>query len=78
MRDFVVGIDVVSKFSFVAMLDPDGRLISEPFRVDHNPAGFQELLQVLKYEEERLNSKPSFFVESTGLPFTALLLPKVE
>ncbi len=67
LHDFVVGIDVASEFSFVAMLAPDGQLIRKPFRIDHNPAGFQRLLQILKNEEERLNSKPIFFVESTGI-----------
>lgn len=47
-HDFVVGIDVASGFSYVAKLVPDGQLIREPFRIDHNPAGFQYLLQVLK------------------------------
>lgn len=67
LNDFVVGIDVASEFSFVAMLAPDGQLIRKPFRIDHNPAGFQRLLTILKKEEERLNSKPIFFVESTGI-----------
>lgn len=67
LHDFVVGIDVASEFSFVAMLAPDGQLIRKFFRIDHNPAGFQRLLQILKNEEERLNSKPIFFVESTGI-----------
>jgi len=49
------------------MLAPDGQLIRKPFRIDHNPTGFQRLLQILKNEEERLNSKPIFFVESTGI-----------
>jgi transposase len=66
-RDFVVGIDVASEFSYVAMLDPDGHLIRKPFRIDHNQEGFQRLLQILKKEEERLNSKPIYFVESTGI-----------
>lgn len=67
LHDFVVGIDVASEFSFVAMLAPDGELIRKPFRIDHNPAGFQRLLQILKNEEERLNRRPIFFVESTGI-----------
>jgi transposase len=67
LHNFVVGIDVASKFSFVAMLAPDGQLIRKPFRIDHNPAGFQRLLQILQDEEERLNSRPIFFVESTGI-----------
>ena len=66
-RDFIVGIDVASEFSYVAMLDPDGQLIRKPFRIDHNPDGFQYLLQILRKEEERLNSKPIYFVESTGI-----------
>lgn len=67
LHDFVVGIDVASEFSFVAMLAPNGQLIRKPFRIEHNPAGFHRLLQILKNEEERLNSKPIFFVESTGI-----------
>lgn len=65
--DFVVGIDVSSEFSIVAMLEPAGSLIRKPFRIDHNPAGFHKLLDILKKEEERLNRKPIYFVESTGI-----------
>jgi len=64
---FVVGIDVASEFSFVAMLAPSGELIRKPFRIDHTPTGFNQLLQILKKEEERLNSSPVYFVESTGI-----------
>jgi transposase len=67
LDDFVVGIDVSSEFSIVAMLEPSGSLIRKPFRIDHNPAGFQKLLEILKKEEERLNRKPIYFVESTGI-----------
>ena len=67
LHDFVVGIDVAAEFSFVAMLAPDGELIRKPFRIDHNPAGFNHLLQILKKEEERLNRSPVYFVESTGI-----------
>lgn len=65
--DFVVGIDVSSEFSIVAMLEPAGALIRKPFRIDHNPAGFHKLLNILKKEEERFNRKPIYFVESTGI-----------
>ncbi len=64
---FVVGIDVASEFSFIAMLAPNGELIRKPFKIDHNPTGFNQLLQILKTEEERLNSSPVYFVESTGI-----------
>ena len=67
LHDFVVGIDVASEFSYVAMLAPDGDFLRKPFRIDHNPAGFQQLLQILKKEEERLNRSPVYFVESTGI-----------
>lgn len=67
LHDFVVGIDVAAEFSFVAMLAPNGELIRKPFRIDHNPAGFHYLLQILKKEEERLNRSPVYFVESTGI-----------
>ena len=65
--DFVVGIDVSSEFSIVAMLEPSGALIRKPFRIDHNPVGFHKLLDILKKEEERLNRKPIYFVESTDI-----------
>ena len=67
INDFVVGIDVSSEFSVVAMLEPNGSLIRKPFRIDHNPAGFNKLLEILKKEEERLKQKPIYFVESTGI-----------
>jgi len=63
----VVGIDVSSEFSIVAMLAPTGELIRKPFRIDHNPVGFHKLLDILKKEEERLKRKPIYFVESTGI-----------
>jgi len=65
--DFVVGIDVSSEFSIIAMLEPSGALIRKPFRIDHTPVGFYKLLEILKKEEERLNRKPIYFVESTGI-----------
>ncbi|NDL68875.1 IS110 family transposase [Anaerotalea alkaliphila] len=67
INDFVVGIDVSSEFSVVAMLEPSGTPIRKPFRIDHTPAGFNKLLDILKKEEERLNRKPIYFVESTGI-----------
>jgi len=67
LDDFVVGIDVSSEFSVVAMLAPTGELIRKPFRIDHNPTGFNKLLDILKKEEERLKRKPIYFVESTGI-----------
>ena len=67
LNDFVVGIDVSSEFSIVAMLAPTGELIRKPFRIDHNPVGFHKLLDILKKEEERLKRKPIYFVESTGI-----------
>lgn len=67
LNDFVVGIDVSSEFSVVAMIAPSGELIRKPFRIDHNPTGFNKLLEILKKEEERLKRKPIYFVESTGI-----------
>ncbi|CAA7601968.1 Transposase IS116/IS110/IS902 family [Acididesulfobacillus acetoxydans] len=67
LNDFVVGIDVSSEFSIVAMLAPSGELIRKPFRIEHNPGGFHKLLDILKKEEERLKRKPIYFVESTGI-----------
>lgn len=67
LNDFVIGIDASSEFSIVAMLAPSGELIRKPFRIDHSPAGFHKLLEILKKEEERLERKPIYFVESTGI-----------
>lgn len=67
LNDFVVGIDVSSEFSIVAMLEPEGALIRKPFRIEHTPDGFHKLLEILKKEEERLKRKPIYFVESTGI-----------
>lgn len=67
LDDFVVGIDVSSEFSVIAMLAPTGELIRKPFRINHNPTGFNKLLEILKKEEERLKRKPIYFVESTGI-----------
>jgi transposase len=67
INDFIVGIDVSSEFSVIAMLEPNGSLIRKPFRIDHNPKGFNKLLEILKKEEERLKQKPIYFVESTGI-----------
>lgn len=63
----MLGIDVSSEFSIVAMLAQTGELIRKPFRIDHNPAGLHKLLDILKKEEKRLNRKPIYFVESTGI-----------
>jgi hypothetical protein len=48
LNDFVVGIDVSSEFSIVAMLAPTRELIRKPFRIDHNPADFHKLLDILE------------------------------
>src|SRR5680860_1107755 len=42
LNDFVVGIDVSSEFSIVAMLAPTGELIRKPFRIDHNPVAIRD------------------------------------
>ena len=72
--DFVVGIDVSSQFSVVAMLEPSGKLIRKPFKVEHSPDGFNQFLEILKKEEERLQRKPIYFVESTGIFHLPLFL----
>ena len=79
LNDFVVGIDVSSEFSIVAMLAPTGELIRKPFRIDHNPAGFHKLLDILKKEEERLKRKTHLLRRIYGyLSFTTLLLLEVK
>lgn len=52
INDFVVGIDVCSEFSVVAMLESNGSLIRKPFRIDHNPKGFNSLLALRMMSRE--------------------------
>jgi len=67
LDDFVGVIDVSREFSVAAMLAPNGELIRKPFKVDHTPDGFHKFLEILKKEEARLQRKPIYFVESTGI-----------
>lgn len=77
LNDFVVGIDVSSEFSVVAMLEPKGSLIRKPFRIDHNPAGFNKLLAILK--RRAAETKAHLLCRIYGyLSFATLLLFEIE
>lgn len=67
LNNIVVGIDVASEFSFVAILCPNGSQYKKPFKIFHTSSGFKYLLeQIIKVEEE-FAMKPVFFMESTGV-----------
>jgi hypothetical protein len=48
LHDFIVGIDVASEFSYVAMLDPGGELIRKPCRIPVPPTGPQTRRRAVK------------------------------
>jgi transposase len=67
LNSLVVGIDVASEFSFVAVLAPDGSQYRKPFKVFHTAVGFNYLIEQIKKAEEEFSTKPVFFMESTGV-----------
>lgn len=67
LNDLVVGIDVASEFSFVAVLCPDGSQYRKPFKFSHTEDGFNYLIEQIKKVEEEFATKPVFFMESTGV-----------
>lgn len=67
LNSLVVGIDVASEFSFVAVLCPDGSQYRKPFKIVHTAEGFNFLIEQIKKAEEEFAMKPVFFMESTGV-----------
>ncbi|SHH96629.1 Transposase [Clostridium grantii DSM 8605] len=67
LNNLVVGIDVASEFSFVAILCPDGSQYRKPFKVFHTVEGFNYLIEQTKKAEEEFAMKSTFFMESTGV-----------
>jgi transposase len=67
LNSIVVGIDVSSEFSFVAVLAPDGSQYRKPFKISHTSDGFNYLIEQIKKAEEKFSTKPVFFMESTGV-----------
>ena len=67
LNSLVVGIDVASEFSFAAVLSPDGSQYRKPFKFYHTVDGFKYLIEQIKKAEEEFNTKPVFFMESTGV-----------
>ena len=61
----VIGIDVSSDFSFVAILDPHGSVYRIPFKIQHSLEGFLFLKDSLKKVEEEFSIKSAIFMEST-------------
>jgi transposase len=67
LNSLVVGIDVASEFSFVAVLCPDGSQYRKPFKILHNAEGFNYLIEQIKKAEEEFAMKSVLFMESTGV-----------
>jgi hypothetical protein len=67
LNRLVVGIDVASEFSFVAVLAPNGSQYRKPFKIFHTADGFNYLIEQIKKAEEEFSTKPVFFMESTGV-----------
>ena len=63
----VMGIDVSANYSMVAILTPGGDIYRKPFKVNHDAAGFDYLLNQIKKVEEEFSMKPPLFMESTGI-----------
>lgn len=63
----VIGIDVSADYSMVAILAPNGDIYRKPFKVNHDAAGFDYLLNQIKKVEEEYSMKPPLFMESTGI-----------
>lgn len=73
LNSTIVGIDVASEFSYVAILCPDGHEYRKPFKLVHTRNGFNYLLETIKKVENEFNMKPIFFMESTGVYHLTLL-----
>ena len=67
LNSLVVGIDVSSQFSFVAILAPDGSQYRKPFKIPPTSDGFNYLIEQTKKAEEEFSTKPVFFMQSTGV-----------
>ena len=63
-----VGIDVGSAFSWMAIVDPQGNVISKPFKLIHNSLDSLNaaVLRIRKAEETE-SLKAAIFLESTGI-----------
>lgn len=63
-----VGIDVGSAFSWMSIVDTDGRLILKPFKIIHNNLDSLSLaLSAIKKAEDANSLKSRTFLESTGI-----------
>lgn len=63
----IVGIDVSSDFSMVAILASNGDRYGKIFKITHDFKGYSYLLEELKKVEQEFNLKPVIFLESTGV-----------
>lgn len=63
-----VGIDVGSTFSFMAIVDPLGNVISKPFKILHNSSvSLAQAVSLIHNAEETYSLKSHIFLESTGI-----------
>lgn len=72
-NNIVIGIDVSSDFSMVAILAPNGDVYRKSFKVRHDMDGFEFLLKEIKKAEQEFNMKIALFMESTGVYHLPLL-----
>lgn len=63
----VVGIDVSSDFSIVAILAPNGDIHKRAFKIKHDADGFNHLVREIEKVEKEFNMKTGIFMESTGV-----------
>ena len=52
LNRLVVGIDVASEFSFVAVLAPNGSQYRKPFKIFHTADGFNYLIEQIKKQKK--------------------------
>lgn len=67
INNFVVGIDVSSKFSVITILMPGGETYGKKFNITNDLKGFTKLLTTLKEIEKEFLKRPEIFMESTGI-----------
>lgn len=63
-----VGIDVGSTFSFMSIVDNNGKIILKPFKIMHNSIdSLERTISAIKKAEELCSMKSRIFLESTGI-----------
>lgn len=72
---YAVGIDVSKSKSTISIITLDGEIIEEPFEINHDQEGLDNLLsKIKKYKKEEIK----FLMEATGHYHLPLLNTLVE